>query len=110
MVVSGFGAGLAFVGSTVVAMRDVAPEDTGIAAGLLNTSQQIGGAIGLASLAAVASVVSRSRLASNVGRAAALTDGYKAGLLVGAVIFAVGAVVALIAINARVTAAEAAGH
>jgi EmrB/QacA subfamily drug resistance transporter len=110
MVVSGFGAGLAFIGSTVVAMRNVAPRDTGIAAGLLNTSQQLGGAIGLAALAAVASVVSRSRLASNVGRAAALTDGYKAGLLVGAVIFAVGAVVAFIVINARVAAAEAAGH
>jgi hypothetical protein len=42
--------------------------------------------------------------------AVALTDGYVSGLLAGAIIFAVGAIVALVAINARVSAAEAAGH
>jgi hypothetical protein len=40
----------------------------------------------------------------------ALTDGYVSGHLAGAIIFAVGAVVALVAISARVSAAEAAGH
>ncbi|HEX4658164.1 MAG TPA: hypothetical protein VH307_12325 [Streptosporangiaceae bacterium] len=40
----------------------------------------------------------------------ALTDGNVSGLLAGAMIFAVGAIVALVAINARVNAAEAAGH
>lgn len=42
--------------------------------------------------------------------AVALTDGYVSGLLAGAIIFAVGAIVALVAINARVSGAEAAGH
>ncbi len=109
MLVGGFGAGLTFVASTVVGMRGVAPQDSGIAAGMINTSQQLGGALGLATLAAVASTVTRSKLAGTPV-AAALTDGYKAGFLVGAAIFLVGAVVGVVLINARVSAAEAAGH
>jgi EmrB/QacA subfamily drug resistance transporter len=59
MLVGGFGAGLVFVGSTVIGMRGVAPLDSGIAAGMVNTSQQLGGSLGLAALAAVAATVTR---------------------------------------------------
>ena len=51
----------------------------------------------------------RSRLEGHA-LAAALTDGYVAGLLAGAVIFVVGAVVAICTVNARISAAEAAPH
>ena len=66
-------------------------------------------ALGLAALAAIASIVTRNHLPGHT-MAAALTDGYAAGLLVGAILFAVGALVALVTINAPPSAAEAVGH
>lgn len=109
MLVGGVGTGLTFVGCTVVGMRSVAARDSGIAAGLLNTSLQSGSALGLGALAAVASIVTSNRLPGQT-MAVALTDGYVAGLLAGAGIFAAGALVAGLAINARVSAPEAASH
>jgi EmrB/QacA subfamily drug resistance transporter len=107
MLAGGTGTGLTFVGCTVTGMREVAPRDSGVAAGLLNTSVQVGSALGLGALAAIASVVTRSRLPGHVA-AVALTDGYVAGLLAGALIFAAGAVVAICTVNARISADEAA--
>jgi len=109
MLAGGIGTGLTFVGCTVTGLRGVAPHDTGVAAGLLNTSVQTGSALGLGALAAIASIVTRTRLPGHT-MATALTDGYVAGLLAGSIIFAAGAVVALLTINARSSAAEAAGH
>jgi EmrB/QacA subfamily drug resistance transporter len=107
MLAGGIGTGLTFVGCTVVGMRAVAATDSGIAAGLLNTSVQLGAAIGLAALAAVASTVTSSHLPGH-SMAVALTDGYVAGLLTGCVIYTAGALIALVTINARVSAAETA--
>jgi EmrB/QacA subfamily drug resistance transporter len=109
MLAGGTGTGLTFVGCTVTGMRGVAPREVGIAAGLLNTSVQTGSALGLGALAAIASIVTRSQLANHPA-AAALTDGYLAGLLAGAVLFAAGAVVALLTVNARITETTAGGH
>ena len=109
MLAGGTGTGLTFVGCTVTGMRDVAPRDSGVAAGLLNTSVQVGSALGLGALAAVASMVTRNRLEGHAA-AAALTDGYVAGLLAGAVLFTVGAVVAICTVNARISPAEAAAR
>jgi EmrB/QacA subfamily drug resistance transporter len=109
MLAFGIGGGLTFVSCTAVGMRGVEPRDSGVAAGLINTSVQAGGALGLAALAAIASIVTRSHLADHT-MATALTDGYVAGLLAGAIIYALGALVAILTINARVSAAEAAGH
>src|SRR6266702_5617917 len=107
MLAGGIGTGLTFVGCTVVGMRAVAATDSGIAAGLLNTSVQLGAAVGLAALAAVASAVTSSHLRGH-SMAVALTDGYVAGLLTGCVIYTAGALIALATINARVSAAETA--
>jgi EmrB/QacA subfamily drug resistance transporter len=109
MLAGGTGTGLTFVGCTVTGMRDVAPSQSGVAAGLLNASVQVGNSLGLGALAAIASMVTRSRLAGHAV-AAALTDGYVAGLLAGALIFVAGAVVAICTVNARISAAEAAPH
>jgi hypothetical protein len=109
MLVVGIGTGLTFVGCTSLAMRGVAPGDSGVAAGLLNTSTQCGAALGLAALAAIASAVTRSQLAGHAP-AVALTNGYVAGLLAGAVIYAAGAVVAAVTINARLSSDELPAH
>src|SRR6266699_1090718 len=109
MLAGGTGTGLTFVGCTVTGMRGVAPRDSGVAAGPLNTSVQVGSALRLGALAAIASMVTRSRLEGHAV-AVALTDGYVARLLAGAVIFAAGAVVAICTVNARISAAEAAAR
>src|SRR5262249_45243327 len=75
----------------------------------LNTSLQTGSALGLAALAAIASIVTRNHQPGHT-MATALTDGYVVGLVVGAIIVALGALVALFTINARLSATEAAGH
>ena len=109
MLACGIGAGLTFVGCTSLGMRGVAPRDSGVAAGLLNTSVQCGAALGLGALAAIASAVTRSQQAGHAP-AVALTNGYVAGQLAGAVIYAVGALVAAITINARLSPGELAAH
>lgn len=63
----GTGTGLTFVGCTATGMRGVEPRESGIAAGLLNTSVECGGALGLAALTAIASAVTRSQLSSGPG-------------------------------------------
>jgi hypothetical protein len=110
MLAIGTGTGLTFVGCTATGMRGVPPRESGVAAGLLNTSVQCGGALGLAALAAIASAVTRSQLSSGASASTALTSGYAGGLLAGAIIYAVAAVVAAVMINARLAAGEAAGH
>jgi EmrB/QacA subfamily drug resistance transporter len=109
MLVGGIGTGLTFVGCTSLGTLAVEPGDSGVAAGLLNTSLQCGAALGLGALAAIASAVTRNQLPGHA-HAAALTNGYAAGLLAGAVIYAVGAIIAALAINARLTLDELAPH
>ncbi|MCB5169603.1 DHA2 family efflux MFS transporter permease subunit [Streptomyces bambusae] len=95
--VSGFGLGLVFVTVTIASVRGVAPQDTGIASGLVNTSQQIGGAIGLAVLAATASVITENELPGNAQEA--LTSGYSYGFLLGGALYLVALVVALASLS-----------
>jgi MFS family permease len=109
MLAGGIGAGLTFAGCTSLGMQGVAPRDSGVAAGLLNTSVQCGAALGLAALAAIASAVTRHQRTGHT-HAVALTNGYVAGLLAGAAIYAVGAIVAALTINARLSPGDLAAH
>jgi MFS family permease len=90
MILLGFGAGMAFNPVLLAAMSDVAPEESGLASGLVNTAFMMGGALGLAILASLAASRTDSLRASGDGQLAALTGGYHAAFLVGAV-FAVAA-------------------
>jgi EmrB/QacA subfamily drug resistance transporter len=90
MILLGFGAGLAFNPVLLAAMSDVAPEESGLASGLVNTSFMMGGALGLAILASLAASRTDTLTASGHGPLAALNGGYHVAFLVGAV-FAVGA-------------------
>src|SRR5260370_41198132 len=111
MLAGGIGAGLTLVGCDVAGMLGVAPRDTGVAVGLLNTSVQACSALGMGALAAIASIVTRSSIVTGSHTvAAALTDGYVAGLLAGAIIFAAGALVAARTIAAPLTPAGAVGR
>jgi MFS family permease len=102
---AGAGLGLAMVPDTIAAMTDVRPEEAGLASGLINTSQQIGGALGLAVLATVANSRTDDVLAGSGGDSAALpnalTEGFQSAFLGGAAIAAVGLMLTLILIPGR---------
>jgi EmrB/QacA subfamily drug resistance transporter len=100
-VLTGLGLGFSFVPVSIAALQGVAPHQAGLASGLLNTSQQIGGALGVAIITAVATAQTDHLLATGDGRPHALTEGFQRGFLVGAVFAAVGVVVALLVIRAE---------
>jgi predicted MFS family arabinose efflux permease len=95
------GIGLAFVPVTIAAVAGVAPEEAGLASGLVNTSRLVGGALGLAILTAVATSRTNSELhhaAASGARAAnaALTSGFTLAFAIAAAFAATGAVIALV--------------
>ncbi|MFD1659486.1 MFS transporter [Streptomyces caeni] len=96
------GLGLTFVTTTMIGVRGVAPEDTGIASGLLNTSQQVGGAVGLAVLATIASTVTSNAAKGGAPTAADLTDGYTVGFVVGGGFYLAALIVGSLTIRAAV--------
>src|SRR6185503_9494466 len=95
MVLIGFGAGLGFPALVGLAMSGARPEDSGLASGLVNTSVQVGGAIGLAVLATLAGERTAGRLDAGDAAAAALNSGFHLAYLIGAVLVGVAIVIAL---------------
>jgi EmrB/QacA subfamily drug resistance transporter len=95
------GLGLAFVSMTVAAVSGVEPHEAGLASGLINTSQQIGGALGLAILATVANSRIDDLAASGTPQNVALTEGFQSAFLVGAGIAIVGAVLAIVLVSGK---------
>jgi EmrB/QacA subfamily drug resistance transporter len=80
----GLGGGLSFPSLTIIAMSDVRPADAGLASGILNTTGQVGGALGLAVLATLAGSRTLTLVHEGAGSAAALAGGYHLAWLVGA--------------------------
>jgi EmrB/QacA subfamily drug resistance transporter len=97
------GMGGVFTGLTTAANAGVDQDKAGLAAGLLNTGQQVGWALGLAILSAVATAETKSVLRAGDGLAQAATDGYQRALLVGAFVVLAATVVALLTPNSRQT-------
>src|SRR3954447_11333507 len=85
MILLGFGAGMAFNPLLLAAMSEVTPEQSGLASGVVNTAFMMGGALGLAVLASLAASRTDSLTASGSSELAALTGGYHAAFLVGAI-------------------------
>jgi EmrB/QacA subfamily drug resistance transporter len=90
MILLGLGAGMAFNPVLLAAMSDVAPSDAGLASGVVNTSFMMGGALGLAVLASLAASRTDTLESSGESSLEALTGGYHAAFLLGAV-FAIAA-------------------
>jgi EmrB/QacA subfamily drug resistance transporter len=95
------GLGLAFVSMTVAAVSGVEPHEAGLASGLINTSQQIGGALGLAILATVANSRIDDLAASGASQAVAMTEGFQSAFLVGAGMAILGAILATVLVSSR---------
>ena len=95
------GLGFGFVTSTIAAVSGVEEHEQGLASGLINTSQQIGGALGLAVLSTIATSRTDHVLATGASNASALTEGFQSAFLGGAVIAFVGFVATLVLIRTR---------
>jgi EmrB/QacA subfamily drug resistance transporter len=85
MILLGLGAGMAFNPVLLAAMSDVEPTEAGLASGVVNTSFMMGGALGLAVLASLAASRTDTLTADGSGELEALTGGYHAAFLVGAI-------------------------
>ena len=86
----GFGLPLAFVSLTIAALAGTKPDEAGLASGLINTSQQIGGAVGIAILSTIATSTTSDEVASGTPVPAALTEGFRHAFWAGAAIAFVG--------------------
>ena len=93
--VAALGMSLAFIPSLGTAIASARPEEGGLAAGIVNTSYQVGSALGLAAMTAVATSYGAGRLGDTV----ALTDGYSAALAGAGAIAATGAVLAALTLR-----------
>jgi EmrB/QacA subfamily drug resistance transporter len=97
-----FGLGFSFVSVTIGAMTGTGPHEAGLASGLINTSQQVGGALGLAILATVANSRTQSLLSGGAHNSSvALTKGFDRAFLVGAGFAIIGAILATFLISSR---------
>lgn len=95
IIVLGLGLGTSFVPITIAATNGVEAGDSGLASGLLNTTQQVGGSLGLAILSSVSTTRVTSALHGGLSQPLALTHGFKGGFTVAAALCAVGVAVAL---------------
>jgi EmrB/QacA subfamily drug resistance transporter len=99
--VVGLGVGFSFVPISIAALAGVQPAEAGLASGLINTSQQIGGALGIAALSTIATSHTDDALASGTPLPNALVDGFTAAFVAGAIVAALGIVAALTLIRKR---------
>lgn len=101
--VTALGMALAFIPSLGTALSAAGPQEGGLASGIVNTSYQVGSALGLAAMTALAA----ANGADQLGDIAALTDGYSAALLGAAGIAAAAAILAAFTLTRRTTSPPA---
>ena len=89
------GIGFSFVPISIAALAGIQPAEAGLASGLINTSQQIGGALGIAALSTIATSRTDDAVASGSALPAALVQGFNGAFLAGVVIAGLGIVAAL---------------
>lgn len=107
MVLLGLGAGMALNPVLLAAMSEVAPSESGLASGVVNTAFMMGGALGLAVLASLANARTTRLLADGMAQVHALTGGYHAAFLAGAAFAAVAVWIAATQLRKRSSSDEA---
>ncbi len=100
-ILAGIGLGASFVPVTIAAVTGTQPHEAGLASGLINTTQQVGGALGLAILASIANSSTSNAFKTGADKATALTHGFANAFTVGACFAVVGAVLAAVLISSR---------
>jgi EmrB/QacA subfamily drug resistance transporter len=102
----GVGIGFSYVPISIAALAGVTPSEAGLASGLINTSQQIGGALGIAALSTIATSHTQDSLSTGSVLPVALVDGFSSAFLVGAIVAALGVVASLTLIRRDELAVE----
>jgi predicted MFS family arabinose efflux permease len=113
MIIFGAGAGVAFPALMMLAMSGATPSDAGLASGLVNTTGQVGGAIGLALLATISTERTQALLDQGESTASALTGGFHVAYLIGAALAVVAIAVAVTVLRSEKpmgATAEAGAH
>ena len=100
------GIGLAIVPSTIAATQSAAPEQAGLASGLVNTARQVGGGLGLAVLISIATLHTSNLIGDGGDAAQSLTDGFRLGYLIGAGFAALAAVLTFVLLPRTQDAAQ----
>jgi len=100
-ILAGVGLGFAFVPVTIAAVTGTEAHEAGLASGLINTAQQVGGALGLAILASIANASTKDSFQTGADKATALTNGFSDAFTVGACFAVAGAVLAALLISSR---------
>lgn len=100
----GIGAGLSFPSMMALAMSGATPSDSGLASGLVNTTQQVGGALGLSLLATLSATRTDTLLGDGAARATALTEGYQLAFTTAAGLVAVAIVIAAVVLRSPAAA------
>jgi EmrB/QacA subfamily drug resistance transporter len=95
------GIGFSFVPISIAALAGVQPAEAGLASGLINTSQQIGGALGIAALSSIATSTTNTKVADGAALQVALTDGFQSAFFGAAGVAILGIVVALFVVRRR---------
>jgi EmrB/QacA subfamily drug resistance transporter len=95
------GIGFSFVPISIAALAGVHPAEAGLASGLINTSQQIGGALGIAALTSIATSTTNTKVADGAALSTALTDGFQTAFFGAAAVAIVGILVALLVVRRR---------
>jgi len=106
-ILAGVGLGFSFVPVTIAAVSGTEPHEAGLASGLINTAQQVGGALGLAILASIANASTKDSFQSGADKATALTNGFSDAFTVGAGFAVAGAILAVVLISSRDSAEHA---
>jgi MFS family permease len=89
------GLGFSFVPISIAALAGIQPAEAGLASGLINTSQQIGGALGIAALSTIATSRTSDAIAHGSTQASALVSGFHGAFVAGVIVAALGIVAAL---------------
>jgi len=100
------GMSLAYIPAMITATAAARPEDGGLASGLVNTTYQVGSAIGLAAMVAVAGAKTSSLAAAGIDAAAALNDGFSAAFVGAGAIALAAAILAALAVRGSGAAAQ----
>jgi EmrB/QacA subfamily drug resistance transporter len=106
---TGVGLGFSFVPISIAALSSIEPREAGLASGLINTSQQIGGALGVAILTTVSTTRTENLLEDGVARPSALTEGFSLAFWVAAAFAGISILATLFAIRRADLRAEPAG-
>jgi EmrB/QacA subfamily drug resistance transporter len=103
MILAAIGLGFVFVPVTIAAVSNISKDDSGLASGLINTSQQVGGALGLAVLGTIASTRTENLITAAKGAPAAIpnaiTEGFQLAFLTGAGFAVLGIILTLVLVR-----------